>query len=105
MAALAQASSLSPPGAPETPRAPISSPPAIRGMPPAQVISLGSFLIRSARAGSVLALSPTTPEGWLNVMVVKALRRPTAPVMSGAPSAEICTRGAPAEFTTTAVTL
>ena len=38
MAAMAQASSLSPPGAPETPSDPMSSPLAIRGSPPAQVI-------------------------------------------------------------------
>src|ERR1700683_583692 len=61
MPALAQASSLSPPGAPETPTAPITSSPTLMGSAP----RAGTMLVRNSApaVGLFLTASANSPDG------------------------------------------
>src|SRR5580692_7391292 len=68
MPALAQASSLSPPGAPETPTAPIVSLPTLIGSAPCAGTMLSRY--RAPAVGLVLMVAANSPDGRLMVRAV-----------------------------------
>src|SRR6202163_3740168 len=68
MPALAQASSLSPPGAPETPTAPMVSSPTLIGSAPCAGTML--FRYRAPAVGFFLTASANSPDGRLMVRAV-----------------------------------
>src|SRR5215469_13771085 len=70
MPALTQASSLSPPGAPETPAAPITSSPTVIGSAPRAVVKPVRYC--APICGFFFNRSSISPEGMRNVRAVKA---------------------------------
>src|SRR4051812_1427506 len=70
--ALAQASSLSPPGEPDTPTAPMTSSPTLIGNPPA--VALMPVSQSAAPGGLSFCRCPNSPEDVRKVRAVNALR-------------------------------
>ena len=100
--ALAQASSLSPPGEPETPTAPMTSSPTLIGNPPA--LALMPVSQSAAPGGLSFCRCANSPEEVRKVRAVKALRWLFSSVCGEASSPRKCAMISPLRPTTATVT-
>src|SRR5262249_54531400 len=101
--AFTQASSFSPPGAPETPAAPMTSSPAVIGSAPRAVVKPVRYC--APIAGFFFNRSSISPDGMRKVRAVNAFLKLFSMVCGPVPSPRICTITSPLRPTMVAETL